>query len=278
MEPIVRPSTLFVALTLILTTLPLHAAPKAELWSFWDVHDDTNTATMDHSVWQSVLSEYVNTHEDQVNRINYSGLIEGQGRVSLQRYIEQQTSLDPRRYNRQEQMAYWINLYNALTVEVVLGYPHKASILRMGKKFFSIGPWNDKIANVAGQKVSLNDIEHRILRPIWQDHRIHFAVNCASIGCPNLTQEVYLAENIDAALSAAEQQYINHSRGVSFNQRGQLHISSIFDWYQSDFADSDKALLTYLSKHHDTLSNRLRDYDKSIDYDYNWDLNSQNPR
>lgn len=230
---------------------------------------------MDHSLWQSVLSKYVIENEDQINRVDYEGLMKSPARQNLKRYIAQQTSIDPRKYNRQEQLAYWINLYNALTVELVLNYPEKSSIVRMGEKFFSFGPWDEKVASIVGEEVSLNDIEHRILRPIWRDRRIHFAVNCASIGCPNLLRQAYGAENMQALLNFGEAQYINHARGVSFSGRGRLRISSIFDWFANDFAATDKALLVYLSEHHKSQAARILEYDKSIDYEYDWRLNSK---
>lgn len=100
----------------------------------------------------------------------------------LKRYIQQMASLDPRDYKKQEQFAYWVNLYNALTVQLVLDNYPTSSIKKLGKGFFSFGPWDDDIIRVAGKKLTLNDIEHRILRPIWRDKRIHYVVNCASLG------------------------------------------------------------------------------------------------
>ncbi len=175
-------------------------------------------------------------------------------------------------------MAYWINLYNALTIDVVLAYPDKKSIRRMGKGLFSFGPWDDPVAQIVGQSVTLNDIEHRILRPIWQDHRIHFAVNCASLGCPNLSRTAYRADNLESLLSQGEADYINHPRGVKIDNKGKLTVSSIFDWYQSDFAADTSTLLVYLSKHHQLYGAQLRDYAGSVKYDYNWQLNAAPPQ
>ncbi len=170
-------------------------------------------------------------------------------------------------------MAYWINLYNALTVEVVLSYPGKDSILGMGRKLLVSGPWDDELVEIAGEAVSLNDIEHRILRPIFRDHRIHYAVNCASISCPNLVPEAYTRANIERLLSANETSYINHPRGVAFDARGRLVLSQIYQWYRDDFASDRKALLAYLSRRHHGLAEELRSYDGRIKYAYDWTLN-----
>jgi hypothetical protein len=170
-----------------------------------------------------------------------------------------------------------VNLYNALTVEVVLSNPGKKSIRRMGKGLFSFGPWDDALITIAGEEVTLNDIEHRILRPIWQDPRIHFAVNCASLGCPNLQPQAFRADNLEALLDTAQDEYINHPRGVD-NPSGSLVLSSIFDWYQSDFAADSKGLLRYLARFHQTPDLLLNAAPERIDYDYDWTLNSLEPR
>lgn len=261
-----------------LVALPVQAVPKAELWAYWDQTDEASLKTFDHALWQQILTQYVKHGQDGVNRVAYAELGAGDGLATLTAYIEQQVSLDPRSYSKAEQLGYWINLYNALTVQRVLAYPKKGSILRMGVKFFSIGPWNDKVADVAGEAVTLNDIEHRILRPIWQDHRIHFAVNCASIGCPNLSTTAYDGQNAQALLADGERAYINHPRGVAQRANGKLRLSSIFDWYALDFGADERAILQYLSLHHDTLGEALKAHAGSVKYHYDWDLNSQTER
>lgn len=275
MEQFVRPITF--ALVLLCWSSAAAAAPQAELWAFWQQSDERNLEQIDHGRWQQFLDTYVSTDELGVNRVAYQQAADDGGRDNLNSYLDEITAIDPRRLNRTEQMAYWINLYNALTVEVVLRYPKKGSILRMGKKFFTIGPWDDKLINVAGEDLTLNDIEHRILRPIWQDHRIHFAVNCASIGCPNLSTTVYRSDNLEQLLQTAEQQYLNHPRGVQLRDN-KLIVSSIFDWYLSDFAEDKAGLLAYLAEHHGTLADTLESYTGRIRYDYDWNLNSQRAR
>lgn len=114
----------------------------------------------------------------------------------LNDYLDQLSKLDPREFNRQEQYAYWVNLYNALTVKLILDNYPVASITKLGG-LFSFGPWDEKVFTVAGQTLTLNDIEHRILRPIWKDPRTHYAVNCASLGCPNLQSQAFTAQNTE---------------------------------------------------------------------------------
>ena len=253
------------------------AAADADAWNFWAEDNPQSTRQVDHTLWQAFLDQYLVPQTDGVNRIAYNRVGLGEGRKELQTYLQNLANIDPRNLNRNEQFAYWVNLYNALTVEVVLSNPDKKSIRRMGKGLFSFGPWDDTVATIAGEDVTLNDIEHRILRPIWQDPRIHFVVNCASIGCPNLQPQALRADNLEALLDTAQSEYINHPRGVD-NQNGSLILSSIFDWYQSDFAGDPKGLLNYLARFHKAPGLLLQADPDRLEYDYDWTLNSVEPR
>ena len=250
-------------LALVFFSAAATAVPKAELWTLWLDHAPDSTVEIDHSAWQRFLDSYLTPHEDGVNRVDYASVTE-EARSQLQAYLDNLTASDPRLLSRDEQLAYWVNLYNALTVEVVLRHPGKGSILRMRYGLLSIGPWAEPLIEVAGNELSLNDIEHRILRPIWQDHRIHYVVNCASLGCPNLNQLAYTSENIASLLAAAEAEFINHPRGVTFPDDGRLRLSSIFKWYRADFATSQRELLDHLADRHATLGNAIRNHRKGI--------------
>jgi uncharacterized protein DUF547 len=263
----------FVFTASLMTTSLCHAEPP-EAWMHWQPANAKSTHKVDHHAWQLFLDAYVSTHQDGINRVHYTRARNDNAQRQLQDYITSLTQTDPRQLNRQEQMAYWINFYNAATVNLVLSNPSKKSIRRMGKGLFSLGPWDDEVATIAAHTVTLNDVEHRILRPIWQDHRIHFVVNCASIGCPNLSKTAFSSVNLEAQLDAAEQAYINHTRGVHFDAQGRLTLSSIFDWYQSDFASSEPELLRYLAIHHTQYGKRLAEYSGKIRYAYDWDLNA----
>jgi hypothetical protein len=264
-----------VFLGILITSLPVArsmAAPASDLWAFWQPQPDTQSSSISHETWQGLLDRYLRTAPDQINRFDYKAVTDDD-RSLLTTYLNTLTDLDPRGFPIDEQMAYWINLYNALTVQVVLDHPDKDSILRMGQGLFSFGPWNDKLVTIAGQQVTLNDIEHRILRPIWQDRRIHFAVNCASLGCPNLSANAFTSSNLESMLVSAEQTYLTHPRAISFNSQGELVLSSIFKWYSEDFADNREQLLDYLSQHQVSLATRLIDYTGPIRYQYDWSLN-----
>lgn len=257
----------------ILTAPGAYAESWPEAWSIWSVSDESVETTIDHTAWGAFLGRYVQPQERGINFVAYAD-VSPADRSSLQAYIARLTDQDPRQLRKAEQLAYWINLYNALTVEVVLRNPDEKSIWDMGGGFFSSGPWSEKLIEIGGESLGLDDIEHRILRPIWRDRRIHYAVNCASISCPNLAQVPYTTENMEEMFRVAEKNYINHSRGVSFDDRGRLNLSKIFDWYSGDFADDEAELLRYLSTHHTTAAARLREHTGRVRYNYDWNLNT----
>ncbi len=260
----------------LLTALPgvTVSAPAAEPWSFWAAAVESNPDTIDHRAWQSLLDRYLVTDSsDGVNRFRY-GAIDRAGRDVLDGYVAGLAAIDPRRYRRDEQMAYWINLYNALTVRIVIEHPKQTSILDMGRGLFTIGPWNERVVEVAGQALSLNDIEHRVLRPLFKDPRIHYAVNCASLGCPNLAAGVYTGGQINAMLDAAQHRFVNDPRGVRL-QNDALVLSQIFEWYRGDFAPDESGILAYLGGVVDEpLAGRLREHRGKIRYRYDWSLNA----
>ena len=265
--------TTFGLIASLLFSVAATAAPKSDLWAFWNQSNPSNTETVDHSLWQQTLDRYLDAnHASGVNRFDYAGVTDAD-RAALNNYIQQLEAVKPRQLNLAEQKAYWINLYNALTIQRVLeAYPTK-SILKIGGSFFSPGPWNEKLLNIEGQALSLNDVEHRILRPIWDDNRIHFAVNCASIGCPNLLPTAYNAVNTEALLDSAARAYLSHPRGLALDGN-KLRLSKIFDWYQVDFGNNEAELLQTLSQWlPNELASTVRSFNGKVKYDYDWGLN-----
>ena len=151
------------------------------------------------------------------------------------RYLE---GIDPREYRRAEQMAYWINFYNARTVKMVLdAYPvDTIREIHQGDAPMT-GPWKDVCANVAGRDLTLDQIEHDILRPIWRDKRIHYAVNCAAYSCPQLMDTAFTAANTESLLEAGARAYVNSARGVDVVDDEFMVLSSIYKWYPEDFGE-----------------------------------------
>ena len=264
------PSSIF-AVLLLVSSLAM-AAPKSEYWAFWDKSNPASTVVVDHALWQAIINKYLVSRAEG-NGFRYAQ-VSAADRQKLKDYLATLTSLDPRILNKVEQKAYWINLYNALTVNLILdNYPVK-SITDIGP-WYSFGPWDMKITRVAGQDLTLNDIEHRILRPLWQDERIHYAVNCASIGCPDLAEQVFTAENTDAMLNMLARRFVQQQKGLSL-AGGRLTTSRIYEWYQTDFTNQgNKGVVTYLrSIAPSTLARQLGQYNGPVQYQYNWALNA----
>ncbi len=265
--------TALLSIVFVLNSPLANAAPSAKLWPYWDMADSSSTKTIDHSAWQVFLDTYIKPDGNGINRVAYAKVTQA-AHADLRTYIATMAKLDPREYSRSEKMAYWINLYNAITVDVVLSNPGKDSIRQMGQGFFSSGPWDDEVVSVTGKALTLNDIEHRILRPIFNDHRVHYAVNCASVSCPNLSASAYTGTNLDDQLTRGERDYVRNKRAVSFDEDGQLVVSKIFEWYVEDFAISEKGLLKYLATRHDRLAEQIRSYQNTVRYEYDWSLNA----
>jgi len=249
--------------------------PDSELWEFWTPSDANNTSIILHSEWQALLDIYLITDTgDSIYRFDYAAVTRGD-RERLRSYLAELASIDPRDFARIEQKAYWINLYNALTVEVVLAnYPVK-SIRKIDGGLFGTGPWNTQQIEVAGKQLTLNDIEHRILRPIWGDPRIHYAVNCASLGCPNLAAQVYTRENTEELLNAGASAYINHPRGVTVKDN-RITASSIYNWYDIDFGASEQGLIQHWLQYAEpALAAQLESFAGKFRYSYDWALNER---
>ena len=211
---------------------------------------------------------------DGINRIAY-GKVGKADREALAAYLERLQGVAIRKFNRDEQRAYWINLYNAATVDVVLEHYPVKSILEIdiSPGLFAKGPWKKKLLRVEGEAVSLDDIEHRILRPIWKDPRTHYAVNCASLGCPNLQPRAYTSGNLEALLEAGARAYVNHPRGARV-AKGRLTVSSIYAWFEDDFGGGEAGVIAHLRKHAEPpLARALAEVRRVGAHDYDWTLN-----
>ncbi|MDH3234066.1 MAG: DUF547 domain-containing protein [Alphaproteobacteria bacterium] len=251
-------------------------APKARLWQRWTAHDPRSTARLDHGAWDIILKRYLVAGEDGLNRFAY-GRVSPRDRKALKSYIERLAAVRVSQYARGEQKAYWINLYNALTVQVVLARYPVGSIrdIDISPGLFADGPWDKKLITIENTPVSLNDIEHRILRPIWRDPRIHYALNCASIGCPNLRRTAYTGKNTPQLLSAGARDYVNSPRGVIIDGT-KLVVSSIYVWFKSDFGGNDARVIAHLRRYAAAkLKAKLKGFTKIDRHAYDWRLNGQ---
>lgn len=246
----------------------------AALIPFWNASNESNEKSIDHSVWQNILDEFLVEHESGINRFDYKALKEDEIRNQLLiEYVLRLSDLDPRTYSKSEQLAYWINLYNSLSVYLVAARFPVVSIRDIKLAPSDLNPLDIKITNVQSQQLSLNDIRNGILRPIWQDNRIHYVLNSASLGCPNLSKRAFTADNVEELLEAGAKAYVNHTRGVSV-QDNQLVVSSIYFWYKEDFEDASKKVLGHLMTYaKPQLAEKLNQFTK-FDTVYDWNVNA----
>jgi len=249
-------------------------APKAKLWDTWLAHSPDSSKNIDHQAWTGFLQRYVIEQADGINRVDYGNVTDAD-KQQLKEYILNLSRLEISSYSRAEQLNYWINLYNALTIDVILEHYPVSSIRKidLSPGLFKDGPWAKKLLRIQGEEVSLNDIEHRILRPIWKDPRLHYALNCASIGCPNLQKQAYTTGNIDTLFRKAAEDFINHPRGVNFSNE-KLVLSSIYNWFRNDFGRNDEEILDHIRQYaSDELRQQLNKVNPDIRYRYDWSLN-----
>lgn len=220
---------------------------------------------VDHSQYASLLNQFV---ADGV--VDYKGIQHEE--AVLDRYLDMLASVKPAALSRDERFAFYVNAYNAWTIKLILSrYPDIDSIKDLGSLFSS--PWKKKIARIDGQLLTLDQIEHDILRKQFKDPRVHFAVNCASKSCPPLLTEPYTGDRLQAQLDKVTKVFINDNR---FNrlEGNSLWVSKIFDWFAEDFNDDIVGFfIKYAdgSLHDQLIQNRSAIMVKYVDYD--WSLN-----
>jgi len=234
--------------------------------------------TPDHAPWARLLEAYLERGESGApNRFDYGALkANSEDRAALRAYIASLEAMDP-------------GLLAARRGLRFLGQPLQcidggggdrpltpvASIrdIAISPGLFSTGPWGKKLVTVAGRELSLDDIEHGILRPDFGDSRVHYAVNCASVGCPDLAARPYTGDELDAMLDSAARAYVNSPRGARV-EGGKLTASGIFKWYMKDFGGTEEGVLAELRKYAGPdLAAALENVSGVASYDYDWSLN-----
>lgn len=266
-------------LRLALTIMLSLGLANAELLPGWGASNPDSDQVLDHSDWQTLITQFVTKDELGQTYFAYAD-VNTDDRALLQSYVRSLEQVNPLALNPAEEKAYWINLYNALTVDVILeNYPVE-SIRNIGGAFggfIPTGPWDLEVTTINGQALSLNNIEHDIVRPKYDDFRVHFGFNCAALGCPNLSEQAFTGDNIEALLDQANETFVNHPRGLRFED-SRLVLSKIYDWYLQDFVDDEDELPRFLSEFAaPTLRDLLRNYTGRIRYEYDWTLNEETP-
>ena len=222
-----------------------------------------------HAPLDQLLQKYV----DEQGMVNYQGL-KGE-RSKLKSYLGSLESNSPASsWSKNEQLAYWINAYNAYTLDLVLEHYPVKSIKDIGSKIqipFVNTPWDIKFINIGGEKYNLNHIEHGIIRKQFDEPRIHFALVCAAVSCPKLQNRAFFPDQLEAQLTSATKEFLADSEKNEFKSAKKAKLSKIFNWYGGDF-NNDGTLIEYLNKYAPIQLSK----DADIDWmNYNWTLNEQ---
>ena len=256
--------------------LPATAAEEAELWPIWEQSFEGGNQVILHNDWNAILRKYVINQGDRT--LFAYGRVSGEDKQRLQRYIDTMAGQSIENYNKDEQLAYWLNLHNALVVDLILREYPVETIEDIGGTFFSPGPWKSDIISVNGETLTLNDIMHRILRPIW-GLSVHYGLNHGAKGSPDLLQQAFTGRNVRRLLQTNGERFLEHPRGVSIGDGNRLTVSELYDWYRKDFGGG--GLDKFLILHYKQFASRARSVQLESafgidEYEFDWSLNDAN--
>jgi len=256
------------------TTIERANLPEpVSLGTQWEQSSPTQQVAVDHGPWDAFLAQYLSTDAAGINRLDYSR-VSAADQANLDAYLGSLQQVRTVTLTRDQQLAFWINLYNAKTVDIVLEAYPVDSILKIKDGILPTGPWKRKVVTVDGESLSLNDIEHRIVRPVFREARIHYALNCAARSCPNLSPRAWRAEGLDKALTDAERAYVNDPRGITVSADGKITLSKIYAWFREDFGQNEAEILSRLTAFAEPpLREKLQGRTRVDNYVYDWALN-----
>jgi hypothetical protein len=226
-------------------------APPPVLWDRWTAHDESNARVIDRSLWSRFLDRYV-TGDAGAERVRY-GAVTAEDRAQLDYWLRSMSRVSISRYALREQRAYWINLYNAAVVRIVLDHRGIASVRKLSPTGLAEllappDPFAVRDIEVEDQALSVNDIRNHILRPYWHDPRTLYTLCDATADGPPLAHTAYGAEYLGEQLDARAKAYINGPLALHWSGQ-KLLVSSFYKRYAADFGGSDAALLQHLRRY-----------------------------
>jgi hypothetical protein len=226
-------------------------------------------ALVDHSAYDKLLKKHVNAQ----GLVDYKGFKADE--ATFNQYLAQLSKNPPAtNWSKADQMAYWINAYNAYTIRLILDHYPVQSIKDIGSKIkipFVTTPWAAKFFIIGGEKMSLDNIEHGILRKKFDDPRIHFTLVCASISCPKLRNEAYTAAQLEKQLDDQGRDFLNNPAKNKIS-KSEAQLSKYFDWYKGDWQKNGQSVVKWVNRYSTT---KIDDNTKLTYLDYNWNLNKQ---
>lgn len=242
----------------------------------WDPARAASGPTIRHGAFEQFLLRYLRVGPDGVHRLAY-GEVSPAARADLERYIEGLKAIPLERFGRNEQLAYWLNLYNALVIRLVLETYPVESILELAAPDGQ-GPFARPLVEVGGRMLSLDDIRDEILMAGWGDPRIHFGLSCGALGCPDLQPEPFVGARVDAQLTEAAMAYVNDRRCLTIRD-GKLTVSSLYRWHEDAFGGSERGVIHHLMTYAaPDLAKELQAFERIEADVFDWRLNDAGAR
>mmetsp|Transcript_53616 Transcript_53616/g.79684 ORF Transcript_53616/g.79684 Transcript_53616/m.79684 type:complete len:329 (+) Transcript_53616:83-1069(+) len=246
--------------------------------------DASKGIAFDHSKWDVVLKRHVKVGTGTIgdvsgiNMVDYEGITKD---ADFAAYLQQLEEAGPSKLQPAEQLAFWMNAYNALCINVVVQHEKKNknvkvdSITNLTTK--DSGPVWDQIAGkVAGEELSLNNIEHDNLRKVWDEPLVHACINCASASCPNLRPEAFVVDRLETQMDEQMREWLkNDSKGLRLTDENRLELSRIFLWFGADFGNS-KGIRKFLPHYieDEKIRNKIAKDQVTVRYfEYGWQIN-----
>jgi hypothetical protein len=250
-----------------ITLFFLFFSPFTACFKVKDVASDSKP--INHALYDSLLRKYVNSE----GLVDYKGFVKDS--VSFNSYLNLLSENYPneKNWSKDERLAYWLNAYNAFTIKLICKYYPVASIkdIKSGIPFVS-DTWTIEFFSIEGKKYNLNNIEHGIVRPKFNDPRVHCALNCASISCPKLLSEAYRAEKLNEQLDAQVRDFLKDPSRNKIISTEKAELSKIFTWFEGDFKKVSPSVIAFINKYSEVKMNEKA----KLDYmEYDWKLNEQ---
>ena len=225
------------------------------------------TTPPSHQIWDQL----VKAHVKPSGLVDYKGFIKDKAKLEQYLKLISENAPDRKTWSKNQQLAYWINAYNAFTVKLIVDNYPTQSIRDLGPKLkipLIKDVWHYKFFKIGGVESSLDEIEHSILRKEFDEPRIHFAINCASVSCPPLLNEAFMAEKLESQLQKVAVAFINDPTRNKITPE-KVQISAIFSWFQGDFTKKG-SLIDFLNQY---AKVKIKSNAKVSHLDYNWNLN-----
>lgn len=232
------------------TTKPVETPKQAE--------NIPQKVALSHTILNDLLKKYVSS----TGKVDYKGI--KSDKAKLEEYLAVLAANPPQStWDRNKQLAFWINAYNANTIKLIVDNYPTESINKVAAK-----PWDKPIAKIGDKTYTLNQIENEVIRPTFKEPRIHFAVNCAAKSCPRLLNEAFVPEKLESQLEKMTKAFVNNKEANTLEEK-KVGLSNIFNWYKTDF-DASGGVIAFINKYADI---KIKDNAKISYKDYNWNLN-----